>query len=117
MTAAWPGTVNQYMRRNNYSEAPEANKASFQPEVGPPIERRRSSISTVLIVGEGRGTRTEWDNLVTFYRTTLLDGALPFTRTNPDTGGTITCVFTEPPKLISVGARYRHYSLSFRQIG
>lgn len=115
--AAWPGTVNQFMLRDPYSERMEDNKVSFQPDVGPPIERPRSSISQDIISGEGRGTLTEWTALKAFYRTTLADGSLTFTRTDPQTGSTITCRFTAAPALVRIGALYRHYTLSFRVVG
>jgi hypothetical protein len=117
MTAAWPGTVNQFMLRDPYSEQMEDNKSSFKPDVGPPIERTRTSISHDIITGEGRGTLTEWTALKAFYRTTLSSGVLPFTRTDPQTGATITCTFIAPPVLTRIGAIYRHYSLQFRVLG
>lgn len=112
--AAWPGSVNQFVKRDGYGETPERNVVSFAPDVGPPIERKRSAISTTVLSGEGRGTRTEWDALVTFYKTTLNDGVDSFTRLHPDTGASITCRFTEPPKLTRRGALYCHYSLALR---
>lgn len=111
----WPDTVNQFMDRGSFNEQPERNVVSFQPDVGPPIERRRSSIATTMLSGSGRGTRAEWDSLVAFYKDTLNDGIDPFVRLHPDTNVPIVCKFTgDAPKLTSVGALYRHFSLSMR---
>lgn len=113
--AAWPGTVNQFFYKSGYSQKPEANKVSFQPEVGPPIERRRSSLSTDLVQGSGRGTSTEFAALMTFWRTTLLDGSLTFTRNHPLTGVANTvCKFTDPPAITDVRATFVQFSLQMR---
>lgn len=113
--AAWPGTVNQFFYKSGYSQKPEPNKVSFQPEVGPPIERRRSSISTDIVQGRGRGTVTEFNNLMTFFRTTLRDGADTFTRNHPLTGTAgVTCRFIEPPAITDVRATYVQWSLEMR---
>lgn len=112
--APWPGTVNQLTYRNGYQQTPERNVVTFQPEVGPPIERRRSSISTEIVSCSGRGTLTEFNNLMTFYRTTLKDGVDTFTRTHPLNGGTVTCKFMEPPALTDRRATFVQWSLKFR---
>lgn len=102
MTAAWPGTINQTVNMDGYSEAPEQNKITFQPEVGPPTERRRSSVSSNILAFTQFYTTTEYDDLITFYRTTLLDGVLTFTRTHPRTGLSATFKFTDVPKIVSL---------------
>lgn len=102
MTAAWPGTVNQIVNPDSFSEAPEQNKASFQPEVGPPIERRRTSISSDVFAFTQWYTSAEYDDLVDFYRTTLIDGVLTFTRNHPRTGVSATFKFTDVPKISSL---------------
>lgn len=102
MTAAWPGTVNQIVNQDSFNEAPERNVISFQPEVGPPIERRRTSISSNVFAFTQWYTSTEYDALVDFYRTTLLDGVLTFTRNHPRTGVSATFKFTDVPKIVSL---------------
>ena len=99
MTAVWPVAVNAYALRDSYTEEPERNVLSFKPEVGPPKERRRSSVSTDMVSFTGKYTLVEWTALKTFYRDTLLDGVLPFTFTNPLTGVSATYKFTAAPKL------------------
>lgn len=110
MTATWPSDVPQdALLPAGYGERPQRNVASFQPDSGIAIERRRSSVSTddisytsVLM------TSFAWDSLVDFYRDTLKDGVLPFLRTHPRTGDMITAKFTEAPAIVAVfGSRYR----------
>src|SRR5581483_4753673 len=100
VTAAWPAGVNQYVKRNSYRERPERNVFADEMQVGPPLERRYFSLSWVLMEFEGRMTDTEWSALLTFYRATLKDGTLPFTRNHPllgTAGGTYK--FVEVPAL------------------
>ena len=114
MVQAWPGTINQRVMYDSYREQPETNKLTFQPEVGPPIERRRSGISTDVISFNGAGTVTEWSNLKTFFRTTCIDGTDTFTRTHPLTGSSATFKFTEPPRLLSIRNARHEWQLSVR---
>lgn len=102
MTAAWPGGVNQIVNQDSYGEAPERNVAAFTPEVGPPKERLRMSISTNIFSLTGWFSSAEYDLLVTFYRTTLSDGTQPFTRNHPRTGVSATFKFTDVPKITQV---------------
>lgn len=98
--ATWPETVNLNIYEDGYSEAPEKNIASFQPEVGPPKERRRSSISSDVLTCTGQYTSDEWDNLMIFYRATLLDGTQPFSRLHPRTKAEEKFKFVgDPPKI------------------
>lgn len=114
---SWPYDVNQLVSRRSYGERPERNVASWQPEVGPPSERRRSSVTSSQLQFSGRVTDAEWASLMTFYRTTLRDGALPFCRTQPLTGVTGKFKFTEPPALGgNVGALYREVSYQMREL-
>lgn len=116
MPAAWPAAVNQFAYRAGYGEQAERNVVSFQPEVGPPIERRRSTVATDIITFEGRGTPAEWASLKSFYRVTLRDGVDTFTRNHPLTGQAGTFKFTAPPRLIRVGATLLRYELQMRQL-
>lgn len=119
MASAWPGSVNQSVKRDSLRQQPERNVASFAPDVGPPIERPRSSIASDMISFESRGTRTEWVALMTFYRTTLADGSLPFTRNDPlalldgvSTSREFT--FTDAPRVVRLGTHFVHYQLAMR---
>lgn len=101
-TPSWPGTVNQNVEQDGFAEAPERNVVSFQPEVGPPTERRRTSISTNVFSFTSQCTSAEYDAIVDFYRNTLLDGVLTFTRNHPRTGVSANFKFTDVPKVSQV---------------
>lgn len=70
---------------NGYSDVPEENVASFQPDTGQPILRRRTSISADVVSFTVDMTFTEYAIFRAFLRTTLKDGTLPFVRTRPNT--------------------------------
>lgn len=111
---SWPGTVNQGVNQDSFSEAPEQNKIAFQPEVGPPMERRRTSVSSNAFSFTSRCTSDEYDALVDFYWDTLLDGTLSFTRNHPRTGISATFRFTDVPKVSQVMGLTYVVSMSMR---
>src|ERR1035437_8610620 len=98
MTAAWPA-VSSKAQVGGFTEAPERNIAEFQPDVGPPKRRRRSSITNDLISFSQWYNSADWDTIRTFYRTTLLDGVSPFTMNHPRTGNSQTWIFVDVPKI------------------
>lgn len=108
MTAAWPSTISQNALQSGYTEQPQRNVVTFEPEAGIAMERRRSSVSTDAITFPAVLSSAEWAALLTFYRDTLKDGTLPFTRLHPRTNETETFKFTEAPAIAAVyGAHYR----------
>lgn len=114
MTAAWPATVPQWHLHSSYSERARRHVASFEPEAGVAIERRRSSISMEDMAYDVSLTSAQFDALLTFYRDTLKDGVLPFERTHPRSGAAITCKFTEAPSLAAV--LVGHYRVTIRLV-
>lgn len=115
-TAAWPVSVTQNCVRGSYREAPDENVARFQPEVGPSKMRRRMSISSKQIQFESVLSLAECATLDTFWRTTLKDGTLPFTRKNPRNGATETYIFAGPYQRIDLAGGYDRVAFSLHQI-
>lgn len=111
-TAAWPGTLPQCPTLN-YSEQRQTNVVTFQPEVGEPKMRRRSTATAVLTSMNFRMTNAQVLTFLTFYETTLKDGSLPFDLPHPVTKTSYTWVFDpkEAPRLNRVTPK--HYSVSF----
>ena len=116
MTAAWPATVPQYAQQPSYSEKPERNAAEFRPEIGPPLSRRRTSISSDVIRFETTMTFDQYDDLLEFYREDLKDGTVSFTRKHPrDTDGPDRVFrFTAEPEFRAAGPDYGVVSLQVR---
>ncbi|WP_157642991.1 hypothetical protein [Bradyrhizobium sp. WSM4349] len=88
--------------------------ATFQPEFGPPKERRRSSISVDVFKFQTTMWFADYDVLLAFYRSDLKDGVLEFTRKHPRNiaGADQTFVFTAEPELSARGPDYGTVSLS-----
>lgn len=85
--AAWPtGSVPYEPEQSGYSEKVQSNLASFNPDVGPPSVWRRSTIKCTQISADILMSGAELAAFNTFFETTLLDGSLPFTWTNPRYG-------------------------------
>lgn len=116
MTAAWPGGVNQNAQVRSYGEAPDDNVARFNPEVGPPKTRRRMSISTDTLSFDLILTSSEYDTFIAFFRSTIIDGTLPFTFTHPRTSVVTTFVFVSPPKLSALSANYYNLAMSIQSV-
>lgn len=116
MTAAWPGTVNQNAITNTYHEKKDRNVATFQPEVGPAMERRRTSVGSYTMSFDILLTTTEVAALKTFYDTTLADGSLYFTFTHPLTGATVTAKFVESPDYRDVDGQFFRPTISLRTL-
>lgn len=113
MTEIWPVTVPWRARTAGYSEKPQRNVASFQPDAGVAIERRRASISAdELSYVSTLMTDTQVDRLVAWYRDDLGDGVLPFTRNHPRTGDSVICKFVDTPAIVAVEGLYYRVSIN-----
>lgn len=92
MVDAWPETLPQCFILG-YNETPGDGLIETQPDIGPPISRRRSSAFTRALSGQMRMTRAQIATLRTFIDTTILDGSLPFEFEDPTAGGTLLVKF------------------------
>lgn len=92
--SAWPSTV-PFNWTVEMSGGPQPNKITFQPEVGPTIDRRRSSsVNRIYTVDVPGLSHTEYHDFVDFYKTTLQEGTLPFRAVDPFSGLEKTFKFT-----------------------
>ena len=100
-TAAWPAWIDPPALQDGFGESLEDNVAAFTPDVGPPILRRRSSISSDLITVKGWFSSSEWEDIRAFYRSTLKDGTQQFTMEHPRSKTSATWLFVpgSPPKV------------------
>ncbi len=93
---AWPGTVPQFVLRENYSEDFGQNLLRSSMDTGPAKRRRRftavpKTLNVMMVM-----TSAELDIFETFYNTTLGGGALSFTFTHPRTDVVESVAFVEP---------------------
>lgn len=103
---AWPAAVPTECSVGGYSEQSIRNVASFQPDVGPSIDRRRSSVASTDVDFSTMLTTAELTDLLDWYRDTLLDGVLPFTRAHPRTLTTVVMRFKSAPRITALGGGY-----------
>lgn len=100
---SWPSNVNQDADSTTYGETPDTNVATFAPEVGPPKLRRRMSIASDTVSFNAQMTSVEYAAFLDWYRNSIADGTLPFTRTRPRTGSNETFIFVgNPPAMKSI---------------
>lgn len=114
----WPTNIPQRPDYGGWDVHPQKNTLSFEPEVGPPISRRRAS--SVNIIAEAKITlRTDAERaaFLTFFHTTLIDGSLAFTWNDPITGVSSTWRFIgERPYRLRAAEGFQKHELSFTVI-
>jgi hypothetical protein len=115
-TPAFPPWINigtaAHALAQGYAEQSESNQATFQPETGAPILRRRMSISNDLVTFTARMSSNDFDDLIYFYENAIQDGTLQFTMPHPRTGTSATWAWVtgQPPKINQA------YGLSFETV-
>ena len=102
MPIAWPDGVPLGVIPGTYTEKPERNVATFTPPNAQEKDRNRTKFKSVAVAFSQWFSSTEYDALIAFYRVTLGQGLLPFTRPHPRTGATCKFKFTDAPQLGTV---------------
>lgn len=102
MADAWPGTFPFIVNPEDFREAgPTGNVIRSPMERGTTKQRRRFTNASRPVEGSTSVMTTAQVALFeTFFRTTLKDGTLPFTATNPRTGATETFKFSDTYEVI-----------------
>lgn len=104
MTAAWPAGISQNAQSGSFKQTPDRNVSSFKPDRGTPLEHRATSVSSDQVQFATEMVYGDYQTLLSFYRDTLKDGVLPFTRKHPyDIGGAdLTFKFMAEPSFSDV---------------
>lgn len=98
----WPGTVPQSCDIGTLNESDQDELVRFKPEYGVEKLRRRTSMVVATLKYQRTMTLVAWDALQSFYRLTLLNGALPFSTIHPRTSAAITAQFTTMPTMKTI---------------
>lgn len=93
----WPSTLPQAPQAGDWTETPQRNVASFQPEVGPPKYRRRNTANGTVAEAVFMMTAAQVATFNDFYQNTLIDGVLPFNWAHPITGVVYSWIFAQAP--------------------
>lgn len=116
-TQAWPSTLPE-PEKGSYVEQPFQSSAIFEPDAGPPTTWRRLTLAATKLSMRFIFSSAQLAAFETFYRTTTLDGSLPFTWTNPRYGASYRYVFDpgSPPQVSDLGGSYWSVSVSLMKV-
>lgn len=92
MVDSWPVGFPQRFNRAGNSGGLGDGLIETQPDIGPPISRRRTTAVVDMLAGSMNFSDSELASLKFFYRTTLLMGSLPFDFPDQTTANTATLV-------------------------
>ena len=95
----WPTTGNfpQCPTPGTWQRQRESNLLAFQPDVGPPLVRKRSTVSTITVSFSIIVTTAQLQTLDTFFEDDCCEGAIKFDWKNPETGVVEEWAFVDPP--------------------
>ena len=102
----WPPDLPQCFLRSSYAIAPKDNVLREPMEVGPPKQRRRSTVQVVEVRASMWMTGSQRRNFMVFYRKVLQEGTVAFALDDPD-GYTQQYTMNAPPTLAPDGLGWR----------
>ena len=99
----WPNAAGfpQVPLAGTWRRLRQKNALEFAPDVGPPLVRKRSTVSTLSATFNIKLTEAQLATLDTFFETTCGEGSVQFDWTNPETGVTDTWAWANPPEVIN----------------
>lgn len=115
-TASWPGTLPQTPQYGGFDETPQRNVATFQPDVGPSKQRRRSTANGSICAVKFEMSDAQRAAFDAFFGTTLADGSLPFTWNHPISGTNYTWAFEESPTYSNQAYNYHSITMKLRRL-
>ncbi len=102
MTASWPETLPAQADRHAYQEVPQPAAVRFDPENGPPIARRRSTVQLSTATFAFVLTAAQVETFESFVKDELAGGVLSFTIVHPRRDTLVTAQFSgDPPYRIA----------------
>lgn len=113
MADPWPVTLPRNFIAG-YTDGFPDTTISTDPDIGPPITRRRSTAGVRPLSGSMRMTRAQLATLKTFFEVTIEGGALPFTFPDPSFGGDVLVKFDKGrmPSWVQVTAEIFRVNIS-----
>ncbi|WP_336802480.1 hypothetical protein [Kaistia sp. MMO-174] len=115
MVATWPLANRKSPDAASYSEAPQSNRITFEPEIGPTIDRRRGTAAGTMLNIQFTGiTDDERETFEDWYRSTLYDGVLPFVWVDPIRGTSASFRFTKDTYELRPHPGAEYHDLSFQ---
>ena len=112
MTAFWPASLPQYVLQDGWSETPLMPRASFETDVGSPIERPRGTYRMSEMPCVMQMTAAQLDLFEDFVQNDLGRGSLAYYGFHPrkQTQALLKITGDKPYSITSIGA---HFEVSF----
>jgi len=108
--ATWPETLPQYLQQQDTQHQAPDLLLVFQPDMGPPVVRRRGTVNYEVMQGSMIMTTAQ---LTIFRPFWISDCASEITFPDPYSGGTVTVVFLEKPTWKPLGGGNFQVSMKF----
>lgn len=118
MTAIWPSSLPQYVLRDGWTETPLMPRASFDTDVGSPIERPRGTYQMSEMPCVMMMTAPQLDLFEDFVQNDLGRGNLPYYGFHPrkQTQALLKIIGDKPYSLRSIGLQFE-VSFTLRALG
>jgi len=94
----------------------QANKVSFEPAVGPSLERRRATLALREHEMKLRLSAVQTETFLGFYEDTLKHGVFPFTGLTDPFGSAKTFRIADEPTFLEVGRGVWDISLKLEEV-
>lgn len=104
--ASWPPSLPQSPEIRGQRLQQGSNRASFPPELGAPMSRKRGSAGPQRHELAVSLSAAQYATFQTFYQTTINYGADNFTWVHPVTGAATTCKFDDEPEWEPLGGGF-----------
>lgn len=114
MAVPWPETLPCQPEQGTWGEAPLPDKASFEPESGPSIDRRRSTVRGIMAQATWVMTTAQYSALMDFYWSDLASGTLRFTLAHPITGIPMEWTMKGEPQMTAATNRKVRVQMQWR---
>lgn len=113
--ATWPVAVPTSCAIDSLVEQDDDMLARFQPDVGTEKLRQRTNLIVQPITYTKVMTLTQWDALLSFYRTDCKNGSLAFTGTHPRKGTSIVAQWVKAPAMQTMESNvFVNVSISYK---
>lgn len=113
MATPWPNTLQQVFDSDTFSMVPGVTTIRSDVDAGPAKVRSRFTDAVDNFQASIVIDYAEYNTLMTFYKTSLSNGALPFTMDHPFTGTPVDFRFVSPPQIRPLGNGGRAFKVSF----
>lgn len=113
----WPVSLQQHLNSSDFNLKFGTTALRTDMDVGPAKVRSRFTDAVDIYLSSILLDYADYETLKDFFKTTLNNGVLPFTFTDPLTGVTGNFRFTEPPGITALGGRTFRVAMNWEKVG